>query len=107
MDNGGVREKERHIVDESHDFGSEFHVKVIVRLGRDAGTGQRLDHLLDQRHGGGFLSLIGNGVDVVTIVAALADDAVGAVGAGGQASILEADIHGYVSCASGHDDAGQ
>lgn len=107
MDNGTVREEELHIVNKPHHFGSEFHVKVIFRLGRDADAGQPLNHLLDQLHGGGLLSLVGNGIDVVPLVAALADDAIGPVGAGGKTSVIEADIHRRLPCASGHDNAGQ
>ena len=105
MDNGGVREKELHIVNKPHYFGSEFHVKVMIRLGHDSGAGQPLNHLLDRLHGGGLFSFVDDGIDVVPLVTALADDAVGPVGTGGETSVIEANIHRRLSCASEHDDA--
>jgi len=107
MDNGSVWEKELHIVDKPHYFGSEFHVKILVGLGHDAGARHPLNHLPDYLHGGGFLSCIGNGIDMVPLISILADDTVGCAGTGGQATFPDADIRGWFAGASEHDDTCQ
>jgi len=107
MDNGRVWEKELHIVDKPHYFGSEFDVKILVGLGRDAGARHPLNHLLDHLHGGGFLSHIGNGIDMVLFIPILADDAVGGSGTGCETSFLDADIRGRFACTSDDDDTCQ
>ena len=100
MDNGGVRKIELNIVDKPHYFGPEFHVKVLVGLGRDAGAGHPLNHLFDGFHGAVFVSFIGYGIDVIVPVDALADHTVGRAGTRSKPSVIEADIPGRLSCAS-------
>jgi hypothetical protein len=104
VDNPRIGEIEYRLIHEAHPLGSKFHMHAGGASGYDSTAVNSFYHPFNRLNSQSFIGRIGDGRNVVALIRVHAADAVGAMGAGCQASIVRFVLHEFAACTPHRDE---